>query len=478
MTPVKIAFWGFLLVVFAIYYLPVVRKRVAIQNLWLLFASVVFYGLADLRMLPLLVVSILLFYILGNGVSNSVCRKDWARASLLEALGIVCGVAVLAWFKCAGLFTSRHPIVPIGISFYTFRLMSYVIELKRGKIEKCRSIVDFALYVSFFPTLLSGPIDRPGKFIPQLSKVRDFDYGMAVDGCRQILWGLFLKLCVADNLSTVTDNVWNGIAATPSSVLWVVFLFYPLQLYADFCGYSDIAIGVGKLLGIRVARNFNHPFLARNVAEYWRNWHISLTKWLTDYVFTPLSVRFRNLGNAGTCLSIIITFVLIGLWHGIDWTYGLFGLYHGILFIPLILSGSFNRKKKLQENRFGLPRASDFIRMCGVWLLVAFGLILFRAPSLHEAAAFCSGMAAMPDGGLMGLVFALKDAGARLVSPLFLLLVLLLEWKCRKQEYPLQFSAGSRPAVSIICRTAVYVALACAIIICQGGHESFVYFQF
>src|SRR5690554_4200200 len=380
------SFLFFFTVLFLVYYFSFKNKKVSIY-LCLLISSYIFYGITDLRMLQIIFGETIVFYVLGI-IINKSSQKN---ASLFTVIGVLAGVGMLVYFKYLNFFidsfetlitslgfnaniTALNILFPLGISFFTFRLISYLIEINRGKIEPTRDFVAFAAYIAFFPTLLAGPIDRPNDFLPQLKSARVFDYNMAMDGTRQILWGIFKKMVIADNMALFIGSVWGNLGDQNATTLLIAALAYPIQLYADFSGYSDMAIGVGKILGIRVAINFRYPFFARNVAEYWRSWHMSLTTWVTDYVFMPLNVRFRGWGTAGLLLAVIINMVVIGIWHGANWTYAVFGLYHGLLFIPLVLSGAFAKKKKIMVNRVGLPSRSDFLKMIGTYLLVAFGL--------------------------------------------------------------------------------------------------------
>lgn len=295
----------FFTIVFVGYY-SVCAGKARWQNGWLLLASYVFYGIVEWKMIPLLLVATAVIYALGIGIeryNNSQCER---KASLLTTLGVVACVGLLLYFKYLNFFIESFGaflnviglqtnwptfaiVMPLGISFFTFKLISYVVEVHRGHISASRDFVEFANYIAFFPTILSGPIDRPKAFLEQTSCGRTFDYAMAVDGCRQILWGMFKKMVVADNLAQMVNGTWTGPESQSSVALIIGALAYPLQMYADFSGYSDMAIGVGKLLGIRVAINFRYPFFATNIAEYWRRWHMSLTSWLTDYVFMPLN---------------------------------------------------------------------------------------------------------------------------------------------------------------------------------------------
>lgn len=401
----SINFLLFFLIVFVVHYF-LLRNNGKAQNAWLLLTSYFFYGFAEWKMIPLLLSATGVFYVLGIyiGKCNEVKEK---LASTLTTLGTVLGIVVLLYFKYLNFFiesfsdffnaiglkvhlSTFHILMPLGISFFTFKLISYLIEIHRGHIKPCLNFVEFATYISFFPTILSGPIDRPKSFLMQLKQERSFDYDLALTGLKRIFWGMFMKMCVADRLAIYVDAVFSNASQHNGTSLAFASLLYPIQIYADFCGYSEMAIGVGCLLGLKIIENFKRPFFSQNIAEYWRKWHISLTGWLTDYVFMPLNVHFRNLEKWGSTISIIITFVLIGLWHGANWTFALFGLYHGLLYIPLMLSGAFFKKNKLKVYANGLPTFTVASKMLGTYLLVALGLILFRSATIHEAGVIIS----------------------------------------------------------------------------------------
>ncbi len=473
----------FFIIVFLVYWYPL-KEKTNLQNFFLLVASWFFYGYANWKILPLLIVSILIFYFLGKAISK---HKTDKTGSWLTTLGVVLGIGALVYFKyfnffidsfaalfnSLGLQTNLHTfniILPLGISFYTFRLLSYIIDIHRGKGEATNDFVAFATYISFFPCLLSGPIDRP-KFIAQLQKTRTFSYAFAVDGSRQILWGLFKKMVIADNIATYVDAVWGNMDARGGSTFVLAAILYLFQIYADFSGYSDMAIGVGKLLGFKIADNFKAPLFALNIADYWRRWHITLTQWLTDYVFMPLNIKFRDLGNGGIILAILINFVLIGMWHGADWTFALFGLYHGLLYIPLILSGAFFKKTKLQTNKLGLPVLKDFGRIILTMFLVVVGLILFRADNMGQAInytqhIFQTSLFSMP------WLYASNWYPTVFIS---IILLIVLEWLTRKEEHPLTLFAGKPIALQVV----VYYALVIAIYFLHPQAEmTFIYFQF
>ncbi|GHT02765.1 O-acyltransferase [Bacteroidia bacterium] len=456
-----------------------ISKNVKAQNVLLLAASYFFYVYADWKLLPLLIASTLVYYGLGLAIFKAVGSR---RAATLSTLGVVFGIALLGYFKYTnffissfqalfeslGLHTNWHTfkiIVPIGISFYTFRLLSYVIDISRGKYAPTHDVVAFATYVAFFPCILSGPIDRPNTLIPQLQKKRVFDYALATDGLRQILWGLFKKMVIADNCAAMT-----GIGAdymnSSGSTLLLGTLLYTLQMYADFSGYTDMAIGVGKLLGFQLTKNFAYPLFAQNIADYWRKWHISLTSWLTDYVFMPLNIKWRDWGNWGMVLSIIITFVLIGSWHGASWTFVIFGLYHGLLYVPLILSGGMFKKTKIETCKWGFPKLKTLAKMLLTFFLVSFGLILFRTDSLTQAwnyifEIFSSSPLTMPE---------LKSKSALLFSALFI----IIEWVNRDKLHGLQLSSK----IPVVLRWTAYLVIVFLIFRYGGNQAAFIYFQF
>ncbi len=475
MTATSPEFWLFFAAVFALHYLPPLRGRGAWQNLLLLVASWAFYAWVDWKMLPLLAGATAVYYGLGLLMGRFEAAGKERASVAVKVAGIVLGVCLLAGFKYLGLFTARSIVVPVGLSFFTFKLISYVLEIGRGRIDPCRNFISFALYVSFFPTILSGPIDRPQKFLPQLRKGREFDYDLAVDGCRQVLWGLFTKMCIADSLVSLTSAAWEG--ALPPFAMLVALLLYPLQIYADFDGYSNMAIGLAKILGLRVARNFDHPLLGRNIAEYWRRWHISLTGWLTDYVFTPLNLALRGWGKAGTVLSSIVTFVLIGMWHGASWTFVLFGLYHGILLSLLVLTGRSGKSRTEWKGR-RLPPAGDFFRMVLTYLLVAAGLILFRASSLQDAAALLSRMTVQEPVSFRESILSLRALDVQFVIPFFLPALLVCEWVFRDREFPLQFRPDSGVGKHPVLRYLLYAMLIAVVFLFQGADTRFIYFQF
>jgi D-alanyl-lipoteichoic acid acyltransferase DltB (MBOAT superfamily) len=486
MTINSVRFLLFFLIVFFVYYIPL-KEKIKAQNILLFAASYVFYGIADWRMLPLLIAVTAVFYWLGlsiDGANKTAPRK----AALLTTAGVVLAAALLLYFKYLNFFissfarlfesfglhvniTTFNIIMPVGISFFTFRLISYVVDIYRERIKPVRSIVTFAVYPSFFPTMMAGPIDRPGTFIPQLEKKRAFDYALAVDGCRQILFGLFKKAVVADNAGVLVDYTWGAVQTVPAFDLLSKCFLYAVQLYADFSGYSDMSIGVGKLLGFRITVNFKYPYFSKNITEFWRKWHISLTSWLTDYVFMPLNVTFRNFGKCGTVFAVLINFILVGLWHGAKWTYVVFGLYHGLLYIPFVLGGAFGRKNKQRKIKPVFAPVTNFASVLGTFILVSFSLIIFRAESL-EAALFVIRRIFSPS------VFTLPvHAPVNIWNFAYLCVsipvLFISEWINRKEEYAL-----SRLPRRAFVRWLIYIII--LLLLVEAGEEprTFVYYQF
>lgn len=460
------------------------KEKTKAQNWLLLIASYVFYGIANWKMIPILLIATTFFYFLGKEIPKGSDK----RSSIITTIGVLAGVGLLFYFKYLDFFIQSFAdlfnaiglkvnwstfsiIFPLGISFFTFRLISYIIELHRGKIKPDNDFVTFATYISFFPTIMSGPIDRPNDFIPQLKEKRPFDYNLAIDGSRQILWGIFKKMLIADTLAVFVDAVWADLPNQNSTTLIIAACLYTIQMYADFSGYSDMAIGVGKILGFRITKNFNYPFFARNIAEYWQRWHISLTSWVTDYVFMPLNIKFRSLDNVGVVLAIIINMIIIGIWHGANWTFAVFGLYHGLLFIPLIVRGSFGKKKKLKSNKYGLPQLNDFIKMAITFLIVSFGLIIFKAESIVQAGHYMVRLF-NPNNMLTLTTDGLRD----LIPTLMCMIAMIaVEWKLRDKEFPLQIDSIIS---SKFWRIALFWIIIIVTVLYSGEEQEFIYFQF
>ena len=393
----SLAFLWFFVVVLAVYYICQPKRQA--QNLFLLACSYWFYAQIDIKMAGLLAVLTLVFWFIGRSIEQAIGQQHERRASRLTTLSVVVGIGALFYFKYLNFFidsfvaaanvvglhlswTASHIVVPVGLSFFTFKLMSYTLDIYHGKTVHEQNLGNFANYIAFFPTILSGPIDRPKPFLRQLANARLFNPDNLTAGFRRVLWGMFLKMCIADRLDIYVSAIWNNYEHHSAISLLFASLLYPLQMYADFGGYSEMAIGVALMLGFKVAENFKRPFFTINIANYWSRWHITLTSWLTDYVFMPLNIKLRDWGVNGTIAAIMLNMTFIGMWHGADWTFFLFGVYHGLWYIPLMVSGQFFKKTKVKLNKVGLPTLPFALRMVGNYLVVTFGLMLFHADNI------------------------------------------------------------------------------------------------
>ena len=381
---------------FFIVYSFLLSGKTKLQNCFILIASYYFYGVVDWRM-DILLLSVSAFYY-GIGIAIEKYKKK-----SLVTFGIMLAIGLLLYFKYLGFFVSQilsitkkvgwsldEPtlkiVLPIGISFYLFKLISYIIEIYRGRMSVCYDFVAFAAYVAFFPTVMSGPIDRPNKFIPQLQNKRIFDANLAVEGLFQITWGLFLKMCIADRINQYVTAVYDNIPNHNGLTILLAILLYSLQIYADFAGYSEMSIGIGKMMGFSVMKNFDYPYFARNVGEFWRKWHISLTSWLTEYIYIPLGGNRK--GRFRTIFNTLVVFSLCGLWHGAGWTFVLWGFINGCLFIPNLLKTHPTKYK-------GMPFYFDFKTLINVfltYLAISFCWVIFREQSLTNIANILSGL--------------------------------------------------------------------------------------
>lgn len=465
----------FLPLVFGLYWL--MRKNLRLQNLFVVVASYVFYGWWDWRFLFLIALTSFLSW--GSGLLIDKTDK-WKKLYLSG--NIVVNLGVLGLFKYFNFFMNSFCrlvgvensivikiILPVGISFYTFQALSYSIDVYRGKIKPTRDIVAFFAYVSFFPQLVAGPIERATNLLPQFEKPRVFDYNQAVEGMRRILWGLFKKMVVADNCAGYVDEIWSQINAgefVPGSSLALAALLFAFQIYGDFSGYSDIAIGTAKLFGVNLKDNFLTPYFSRNVAEFWKRWHISLNTWFVDYVYIPLGGS-RN-GKWNTVRNTFFIFLLSGLWHGANWTYVGWGLYHSLLFVPLILMG---QTKKYQ----GVATWKQLPQIILTFALATFGWIIFRAPSIPRAILFLKGMCTAETFRGLYLYFTAAEMWP---MNLYIILMLLVEWCGRNNSFCLD-NIDTLPVLkNKPIRLTLYVLMFWVIIGLRGGVHTFIYFQF
>lgn len=442
LSPGFLAFFG---VVFLLHW-TVGRGSAMRQNAILLLAGLGFYGWLDLRFLALVLFSAGANMALGAAIERA--QEERAQRAWLWT-GVALNLGLLGYFKYFGFFHDAvvdllnlagghhghlllKVLLPLGISYYTFQLTGYLLDVFNGSIPAYRKPVPFFAYVLHFPKLLAGPVEPIQHFVPRLDVARTFDPALASDALRQILWGLFAKLVIADNCALLVAPVFNHIGTSGGSTLLVAAMLYFLQVYGDFSGYSNMAIGFSKLLGLPLTVNFRTPLFATDVGDFWRRWHISLTTWMMDHVFTPLNFLLRGRGKQGLAASIFITFLAVGIWHGANWTFILFGVLQGIYFLPLVL-----RRGSVQANSSGKTGGvRRFLSMIGLFVLMALTFILMRTPTVHDAWAFWSGI---PSRSLFEL--------PRIQCiPLLLLLVFFIavEWHGRSAEHALGASAMPR----------------------------------
>ena len=456
----------------------VLHRHLRAQNLLLLVASYVFYGWWDWRFLGLIALSTVVDFLVGIRIEKApdkARKKRWLWVSLGVNLGI------LGYFKYANFFIENwiaawqsvgitmhaatlQIILPVGITFYTFQTLSYSIDIYRGKLKATREPVAFAAFVAFFPQLVAGPIERATNLLPQITAPRKFTFEQGRDGMRLILWGMFKKVVVAASCAPYVDMCMADPSAVSGSTLVLgAFLFF-FQMYADFSGYSDIAIGTAKLFGFELMTNFKFPYLARNFAEFWRSWHISLNTWIIDYLFMPLVLAWRKAGKRGIIASIVLTFALSGLWHGAHWTFILWGVLNGLLFLPFILKGDLRRTdgSVLAQGRW-LPAPREALQVATVLTVTALLGVFFRAPdlaiafeyALHIPTQLLSAPTGLPDntaaflGALVGVEYMNRETPRR---PLH------LPW--------------------LPIRWAAYMVLAYLIVDRFNAQEAFIYFQF
>ncbi len=476
----------FLPIVFFLYWF-VFNRDLRWQNLLIVVASYIFYGWWDKTFLLLIAFTTLCSFVSGVMIERlRVNQSSQNYAKWINASNIILNLSILGVYKYFNFFADSLQqafgsigvelssvtldlVLPVGISFYTFQALSYSIDVYNGKLKATSDIVSFFAYVSFFPQLVAGPIERATNLLPQFEKPRVFDYGMAVDGCRQMLWGFFKKIVIADTCAGKVNLVFDKWETLPGSTLWIAAILFTIQIYCDFSGYSDIAIGTAKLFGINLMRNFNFPYFSRDIAEFWRRWHISLTTWFRDYIYIPLGGS--RVSKIVSLRNTFIIFLVSGLWHGANWTYVIWGLYHALLFVPLLLLGkNRNNKDTVAEGRL-LPSIKELFQMGLTFILVTIGWVIFRAETLTIAAGYISEMFS---GSIMEYPQSVFGQNA-LIYPLIIIFI-MVEWCCRKRQHALQSIVIFR---SLYVRYAIYICIIFLISIFMfSAKTEFIYFQF
>ncbi|WP_432713703.1 MBOAT family O-acyltransferase [Pedobacter sp.] len=469
----------FLPVVFFLYWF-FFKRSLPLQNLLLLVASYFFYACWDWRFLFLLVFSILLDFTTGIKIAQATrpgVRKFWLWLSISINLGL------LGVFKYFNFFSTSfaeglsdiglqvnpmtlNVILPIGISFYTFHGLSYIIDVYKNRIEPERNFVVYSVFVSFFPLLVAGPIERATHLLPQIKKKRKFSYTQAVDGLRQILWGLFKKVVIADNCAYFANMIFNNSGDYSGSTLVLGALFFTFQIYGDFSGYSDIALGTAKLFGIELLKNFNYPYFSRDIAEFWRRWHISLSSWFKDYVYIPLGGSKG--GNWMKIRNTFIIFILSGFWHGANWTFIVWGFLNALFIIPSILLKTNRSNIDIVAKGKLLPSLRDLFQIILTFSLTVLAWIFFRAKDLHHAFQYIGGIFSP------SLLTTPELNRAGVIILLLVFIFFIIEWLGREGHFAINHITIFPRPVS----WAIYFALILLLFSFQGEEQAFIYFQF
>ena len=465
----------FLPTVFLLYWF-VFNKHIKWQNLLLLVVSYVFYGWWDWRFLSLIVFSSFVDYFCGLAIEKAEQTKTkqrWLSLSMLVNLGF------LGVFKYFNFFSSELAIacsalgyevdaltidivLPVGISFYTFQTMSYTIDVYRSKLKPTKDIFAFFAFVSFFPQLVAGPIERATNLLPQFYKKRRFNYQQATDGLRQILWGLFKKIVIADNCAIIVNQVFDNQADYSGSSLFIAAIFFAFQIYGDFSGYSDIAIGTARLFGFNLMQNFAFPYFSRDIAEFWRRWHISLSTWFRDYLYIPLGGS-----HGGIWMKVrntFIIFIVSGFWHGANWTFIVWGALNAVYFLPLLLRNKNRTNLNVAAQGQILVTFKEAVQISTTFLLTILAWVFFRAATITDALSYIYSM-------LSKSLFTLPTVD---VKPLaFIGLLVLVEWLQRHNQHGLE-----KVSKSLFIRWSIYALIIFSIILFGAQSQSFIYFQF
>ena len=483
----------FLPIVFFIYWFAV-GKSLRLQNLFVVVASCVFYGWWSRTFLLLMGITtfcswlsgVLIFGIRGRGLGE---RKEKKLSLFITAANIIINLSILGVFKYYNFFAesfndafslfgkqlnihSLKLILPVGISFYTFQALSYTIDVHRKKIAPIKDILPFFAFISFFPLLVAGPIERATNLLWQFQQKRVFNYDKAVDGLRQILWGLVKKIVIADNCAKTVNVIFENSGDCNGSTLLLGAFFFAFQIYGDFSGYSDIARGVARLFGIDAMRNFNYPYFSRDIAEFWRRWHISLSTWFRDYLYIPLGGS-----KGGKWMQVRNTFIIFlvsGFWHGANWTFIAWGAYHAMLFLPLLLTNT-NRKNRdnIAEGKI-FPTPKEAFQIFATFGLVSVGWVFFRADSLAHALDYLSGMFSMS----LFSVPEFSDKRQALITLALVFGFICAEWLGRNRQFALERLGTLPPHRYRLVKYAIYYGLIFLIFCFVGKEQAFIYFQF
>lgn len=475
----SIEFLIFLPIVFALYWLS--KKSLKLQNLLIVVVSYIFYGWWNYRFLFLIALTTACSFLSGLLVER--CERQRAKKAITIS-NITLNLGILGIYKYYNFFTDSFQqilnslgmhadwpvlnlVLPVGISFYTFQALSYTIDVYNKKIEPTYDVVSFFAFISFFPQLVAGPIERATNLLPQFRKARTFDYSKAVDGCRQMLWGFFKKMVIADNAAFFVQKIFDAPESYHGLTLLVGAVLFSIQIYCDFSGYSDIAIGCARLFGIELRANFRFPYFSRNIAEFWRRWHISLNKWFVDYVYIPLGgsrvSKFKVIRNT------FIIFLLSGLWHGANWTFVIWGGIHAMMFMPLLLLGKNRQYMDTVAAGKKMPSIKDASLISLNFCVVTFAWIFFRSDSFTDAVNYITQMFTMTGGSIDGLLLSMR----MLLLLGFVTILFVFEWMQREHVHGLSVV----PKNSML-RHLLYFGIFFIIMWFGGAQADFIYFQF
>jgi D-alanyl-lipoteichoic acid acyltransferase DltB (MBOAT superfamily) len=475
----SIEFAIFFPIVFILYWF-VAKNNLKAQNLILLVSSYLFYGWWDYRFLFLLIFSTFLDYFTGLKIYDAQTvrwKKIWLCISVVVNLGF------LGFFKYYNFFVDSFAtglqslglqpniwtlniILPVGISFYTFHGLSYVFDIYNKKYIPTRNFVDYSVFVSFFPLLVAGPIERATHLLPQVQNPRQFDYDNAVNGLKQILWGLCKKILIADNCALFANRIFDNYTDYNGSTLIVGAIFFAFQIYGDFSGYSDIALGSARLLGFDLLRNFAFPYFSRDIAEFWRRWHISLSSWFRDYLYIPLGGS-KGGGTWRRVRNTFIIFLVSGFWHGANWTFVIWGALNALYFLPLLLLNRNRTNIDIVAKGKILPSLRDAVAMMVTFGLVVFAWIFFRAENVTHATSY------------IARIFSVSVFQMPQVRPsdviFFIIVFLIIEWFGREDQYAIEKLTLRWP---VLIRWSFYYLLIWVIGVYGGKEQEFIYFQF
>lgn len=479
----SIEFLLFLPIVFLLYWF--IFKKRNWQNILVVIASYVFYGWWDWRFLVLIFFTSFCSYVGGLLLEQN--EKNEKARKAINVCNVIINLAILGYFKYCNFFVESlnsiaHTlfdydlgwvtlkiILPVGISFYTFQALSYTIDVYKHSIKATHDPFAFFAYISFFPQLVAGPIERATNLLPQFQGDRHFDYASAVDGLRQMLWGFFKKMVVADNCATIVNQYWGQYQDLSGIMLVILGVLFSFQIYCDFSGYSDIAIGCARMFGINLLRNFNFPYFSRNIPEFWKRWHISLTTWFRNYIYFPLGGS--HCSKWKTIRNVFIVWCVSGLWHGANWTFVCWGLYHAVLLNVYNLLG-IKTKYETEPILIGEDGRFDFrvlLKIVFTFILAVFGWIIFRAETMSQAVNYFH--------ALFSNAFINGESVKGTTELFFCAMLVMIEWFQRKKQHALQFSNGGMFKYRI-CRWGVYYLILATIAFFAGVNQTFIYFQF